>query len=226
MITAVLEQPGQERRAAEQKTKLLTIASAKGGSGKTTTARNIAVAAAHAGLNVGIIDFDHQRTLLKWLARRPNGVPPVQGFPPADLKDAEGLSDIEGVDLVVIDTPPGVEAETAGVRALIKASNFVLVPTQQNPEDIESTIAWMSFLRDDGAHSAFLLNATARRAKSFERAKRRLVKAGILVPIDVPRYEDIPSTTEVGLGVLEVKNGRGAEDYLAVLDYLRNTMRF
>ena len=226
MDACVIEAPRAATADVGRGTLLLTIASAKGGSGKTTTVRNLAVAAAHAGLSVGVIDFDPQRTLLRWLARRPDGVPTIQGFPPADLADAAGISEIAGLDLVVIDTPPGGEAQAAGVRALLRASHFVLVPTQQTPEDIESTVTWMSFLREDRIHSAFLLNATARRAKSFERAKRRLVKAGVLIPIDVPRYEDIPSTTEAGLGVFEVRGARGADDYAAVLDYLRTTLGF
>jgi chromosome partitioning protein len=224
MDIAPLEQSVTTTAEAPLAAKLLTVASAKGGSGKTTTARNLAVAAVHAGLQVGLVDFDPQRTLLRWLSRRPDGAPSIQAFPPVDLADATQMSHIENLNLVVIDTPPGIEGETAGVRALIRASDFVLVPTQQQTEDIESTIAWMGFLRDDGVRAAFLLNATSRRARSFERAKRRLLKAGFLVPVDIPRYEDIPSTTDVGLGVIEVKGGKGAEDYAAVWDYIRREL--
>jgi chromosome partitioning protein len=50
--------------------KRLLISSPKGGSGKTNLARNLAVAAAAAGLKVATVDLDRQRTLSKWFGRR------------------------------------------------------------------------------------------------------------------------------------------------------------
>ena len=43
--------------------KRIVVASGKSGSGKTTTVRNLAVAAVHAGLTVTTIDLDESPTL-------------------------------------------------------------------------------------------------------------------------------------------------------------------
>jgi len=58
--------------------RLLLLSSAKGGSAKTTTARNLAVVAAHSGLAVATIDLDGQETLTNWWARRPDEAPSIQ----------------------------------------------------------------------------------------------------------------------------------------------------
>src|SRR5689334_12621642 len=57
--------PPQETPRAPLRKVLLT-ASPKGGTGKTTFSKNIAVVAAHMGYRVSVIDFDRQGTLSKW----------------------------------------------------------------------------------------------------------------------------------------------------------------
>ena len=51
--------------------KLLTT-SPKGGVGKTSASRNIAVAAARDGFRVATLDCDPQGSLTKWWGRRPD----------------------------------------------------------------------------------------------------------------------------------------------------------
>ena len=42
----------------------------KGGAGKTTTAINIAIALAHQGLDICLVDADPQRSAARWYAER------------------------------------------------------------------------------------------------------------------------------------------------------------
>ena len=71
-----------------------------------------------------------------------------------------------------------------------------------------------------------LLNRTQRRESSFEAAKRRLVKFAKLCPIDIPHLADVPKAFSRNLGVAEVRGAKGAADYEAVMDHLRNGMEF
>lgn len=215
-------------QAAIKTPKYIAVASGKGGSGKTTTVRNLSVAALHAGLKVTTIDLDESPTLTKWYSRRPDIVPDL-GHIHAPINTFEGdlgksVLEITDVDLVLIDTPPSLIAYPTHTRTLLQVVDMVLIPTQQYDEDLDAVIAWMIHLKTSKKKAFFILNDTQRRESSLEDAKRRLVAHGNLAPIDVPHYADIPKTTSKGLGVVDVKGARGAVDYIAVFDFVRNQL--
>lgn len=217
-----LEAPNEEGRVPKR----LVVASGKGGSGKTTTARNLAVAAVHAGLNVTTVDLDESPTLTAWWKRRPEILPSIEHMAaPIDRIDGDLRQEVEavvGCDLLIVDTPPSLTAYPAHARGLIRAADLVLVPCQQYDEDLDAVTAWIGLARDLGASSLILLNRTQRRESSFEAAKRRLVKLGRLCPIDIPHFADVPKTFPKGLGVAEVRGAKGGADYEAVLDHIRS----
>jgi cellulose biosynthesis protein BcsQ len=73
--------PGGQDAVADRKpgtAKLLVVSSAKGGGCKTTTARNLAVIAAHCKLRVATVDLDAQGTLSIWHRLRPPGAPRIE----------------------------------------------------------------------------------------------------------------------------------------------------
>jgi chromosome partitioning protein len=210
--------------------KRIIVASGKGGSGKTTTARNLAVAAVHAGLVVTTVDLDESPTLTTWWKRRPDLLPPIDHMAvPIDQIDGDLRTEVEAVfdcDILIVDTPPSLTAYPQHARGLIRAADLVLVPCQQYDEDLDAVAAWIALANDLGARSLILLNRTQRRESSFEAAKRRLVKLGRLCPIDIPHFADVPKTFARGLGVAEVRGAKGGADYEAVLDHLRSEVGF
>jgi chromosome partitioning protein len=218
---------GELSRAARKRPKWLIITSAKGGSGKTTTARNIAVFAAHAGLSVAMIDCDMQASLTAWFERRPDEAPTLDHYkvPMGQIVDAmTAIGSRQDLDLVIVDTPPGVEAHPQSIRDLMRRSDFVIIPSGQGGPDLASVVEWMRFVRREGRKAAFLLNRTKRSAGSFERAKLRLIEEGHLCPFDVRDLEDIQATHDMGLGVLEVRGASGVEDVRGVWAYVRNEL--
>jgi len=207
------------------------VASAKGGTGKTTTTLNLATFAANDGLHVVLVDLDTQATLWKWHKRRPADLPEIRmlrGTLPSveqvlgelDRLEASG----EGVDLVIIDTPPVVDCWPAEIGQVIERADFVLVPTLQGFGDLESVGEWMRFLRREKAKAAFLLNATNRQAGSFTKARSALLKAGQVCPIDIRRLEDIQTVLALGCGVVELKGAKGTEDLRGLWDHIRHTL--
>jgi chromosome partitioning protein len=222
-MTVILERPAQP--LAARRTKRLLVGSAKGGTGKTTTSYNIAAAAALDGLDVATVDCDKQGSLSKVWAKRPDDAASI-GHYQATMQQVDEILGLTGHDLVIIDTPPGVEQDPADIRRRVRTADFVLIPTQQSGLDLDETVAWMRLVRDEGVEAAFLMNAVNRRANSYERARKRLNKEGSLAPIDVPRFEDIPNAIEVGMSVIEVKGCKGADDYLAVWDFIRRSLGF
>src|SRR4028118_403962 len=74
-------EPSEAPRPKRSKAaKWVLLTSSKGGSGKTTTAYNLAAFAANDGLRVGVVDLDIQGALTQWWRLRPPGAPAIQQF--------------------------------------------------------------------------------------------------------------------------------------------------
>jgi chromosome partitioning protein len=117
---------------------VLSILARKGGVGKSTAARCIAIEALKAGKSTVLIDSDPQPTCYRWGQRRiAAGIPVplvVQADPTGLEAQVEGYR-ARGVDIVIIDTPP---TAAPVVNAALDISDAALVITRPNPEDLES----------------------------------------------------------------------------------------
>ena len=211
-------------KPAKKHAKLLVLSSAKGGSGKTTTTRNLAICALQDGLSIATVDLDGQGSLTLWFKRRPDEAPAFQHFQvPLDdgvgaIKSIVALSEL---DLVLVDTPPGVEANPAAIKAIMHLADFILMPTGQGSPDLETVIDWAKVVRREGRKSAFLLNRSARSKNSFLDAKLELSRFGALCPFDIRDLEDIQRTHRTGLGVVEVRGAAGVADFQGAWNYIR-----
>jgi chromosome partitioning protein len=206
--------------------KWLVCASGKGGTGKTTTALNLATLAAAAGLRVALLDMDDQQTLSEWHSLRPEGVPKLHllSIPLADVGHAVREVDMMAeLDLVIVDTPPGLD-QRIRLRELVQHADLVLVPTTQGPGDVRSVTEFMATLKALQVRAVFLLNRTNQRWGSYREAKRRLNKAGPLCPIDIRQLRDIEATNSYGVGINEFDRAKGAEDLEAVWDFVREAI--
>jgi len=206
--------------------KWLVCASGKGGTGKTTTALNLATIAAAAGLKVALLDMDDQQTLSEWHSLRPEGVPDLHllTIPLTDVGRAiQEVGATVGLDLVIADTPPGLD-QRIRLRELVQHADLVLVPTTQGPGDLRSVTEFMATLKALGAKAVFLLNRTNQRWSSYREARRKLNKAGPLCPVDVRQLRDIEATNSYGVGINEFDRAKGAEDLEAVWDFVREAI--
>ena len=103
----------------------IALVAQKGGTGKTTLALTLAVAAEQAGRTAVILDIDPQATACKWGDRREASTPVVLDAQPARLGRALETAAAEGVDLVVIDTPARLES---AALAAARLSTLVVMP--------------------------------------------------------------------------------------------------
>ena len=85
---------------------IVAVVMEKGGVGKTTIALNLAVAAVQDGRTTAIIDIDPQATVSNWTDRRSHEKPWVVPTPAARITAAIEQAKTQGVDFIVIDTPP------------------------------------------------------------------------------------------------------------------------
>lgn len=92
--------------------KRILFAAPKGGVSKSTLCRNLAVAASMDGLRVSTADLDPQASLTIWARRRPTTAPSIKHYRVAWADAAALLDDSEfsSADVLMIDTPPSIEA--------------------------------------------------------------------------------------------------------------------
>lgn len=122
---------------------VIAVIGQKGGTGKTTVALGLAVAALKAGMAPAVLDLDPQANAWNWKKRRGmQNDPAVKATSPGALMDdIETLRGV-GADIVFIDTPG--RSESAGLQAA-RAADLVLIPVQQSIFDMETLKA----VRDD-----------------------------------------------------------------------------
>ncbi len=141
--------------------------SQKGGAGKSTLARQLAVLAGEAGTSI-LIDRDSQGTTTKWWQRRQALQLSLER---PDLLDLDGTDLTAAVTalrkqhgIVFVDTRPAVaepEAEAARI------ADLVIVPVRPSPDDLEAVGETLKILRRLDKRAVVIVNA----AKNEVRAR-------------------------------------------------------
>lgn len=200
--------------------KVLAIASQKGGSGKTTLAAHLAVAAAADGLSTCVVDTDPQGTLAEWWDAREADTPQLYkgavSSLPAALKKLEG----QGFGLVVIDTPPGTSKEVKGVLAL---ADFVLIPAKPSPNDLRAIPGTLELL--DGKPFGFALMQAIPRTGLVVQAMAALSEHGAVSPVIVSNRVDYATAMIDGRTMQEIDaKGKGAEEVASLWAWVRKKL--
>ena len=118
----------------------LTVAfvSQKGGVGKSTLARSLAVVAAGTGLRVLLADLDtRQKTLMLWAhefdARHVSLPLRVEAF--RNVKEA--LISAQEADLLIVDTPGQIDEDT---DAVVANAHLIVQPTSPSLDDLRLAV--------------------------------------------------------------------------------------
>jgi chromosome partitioning protein len=200
----------------------------KGGTGKTTLAASLAVAAAASGEKVIALDLDPQASLARWGERRAAAkvrhqvvVEPLERerLPrlPAIL---DGLAGV-GFTLAIFDI---AGADNAAVRLITDAADLCLLPARPSRLDVEATAATFRTVFLAKRKAAFVLNqcpATYRSHRASEAAKG-LTGLGVLADPLLSARMDYQDAVAAGLGVTEFSgDGRAAREIAALWQWAR-----
>ena len=139
--------------------RVLSFVNQKGGVGKTTLAVNVAAEKARRGRRVLLLDADPQGSALDWQAQRGRQEHPpiisVVGFPRDTIhREIQQLG--EGYDDVIIDAPGRIEAVA---RAVIMASDVVIIPVQPSPYDVWASADVLSLIEQSQVYKPDLIAA-------------------------------------------------------------------
>jgi chromosome partitioning protein len=196
----------------------IALVSQKGGSGKSTIAIGLAIAAMQDGHKVCILEADPQGTVANWRRRRTHSEPMVETFSAGD-DIGQSLSSLErgGVTLTIIDTAGGASATTADA---IRASDLCLIPARPSLPDIETAAPTLSAVRKFDKPFAFVLNQTPVRsyrldvaASSLGETATSLNVMGVLALPYIALRNDQQDALGAGLAVTEYAlAGKSAEE--------------
>ncbi|SDN80234.1 chromosome partitioning protein [Methylobacterium phyllostachyos] len=221
-------EPGTSPRPAGRPLRILAVAVQKGGTGKTTLAASLAVAAAEAGERVTALDLDPQSSLAGWGALRTNGsvvVDRVQPWEIAQLPEILGLLADQGTTLAVLDTA----GSSAGLAPALKMADFVLLPVRPSRLDIVAARPTLQALVGLGLRGrlALALNQCppppSPRTNAYAAQLRSL---GVLAEPGIIHRVDHQDALATGLGVTEyAPGGPAAEEIRALWAWIDAKMR-
>ena len=186
-------------------TYILSTVAQKGGVGKSTLARMLAVEAAKDGLEVKIADLDTQQTTcVNWAARRAsNKVKPnirAEAFASADL----ALKDSSSFDLYIIDGAPHSSSDT--LKAC-RGSDLVVIPSSEGLDDLEPSVILANNLVKQGiamSKICFALVITSDSDREIASAREYLTSTPYQVlPGEIPFRAAFKTALDRGKSVTE-----------------------
>jgi chromosome partitioning protein len=148
----------------------IALISQKGGSGKTTLAIHLAVAAQRAGLMSAIFDLDPQASAETWGQWRDDKPPEVVPAKAATLARALDKARGAGVDVLVLDTPGAAEGAALAAAA---AADLILIPCRVCAFDLASVRQTEALGRAAGRPMWLVFNDCPARACPPRRPGRR-----------------------------------------------------
>ncbi|HMR34241.1 MAG TPA: ParA family protein [Geminicoccaceae bacterium] len=190
--------------------RVIAFVTQKGGSGKTTLAVNLAVAAEQAGARVLILDLDPQASAEAWYQDREAETPRLARADAGELARALELARRQGFGHVLVDTPGRDEP---AVAAAIRAADFCVVPCRPTPADMKATPATAATIRRLEKPAAFVLSQTPPRGFRIREAEVGLGVLGPVAPIGVVARNAFQDAHGRGLGITEYEpEGKAAQE--------------
>jgi chromosome partitioning protein len=144
---------------------VITLASRKGGAGKSTLTAHLSACAWSNGYQCLLIDADPQGSLSLWHSLRAERGPALQSGA-RGIDRAIAFAAIEGFEWVFIDTAPTMWVV---VQEAIRAATLVIIPARPGFFDLDSVRETVAAARQREKPFAVVLNAAAAKREDKER---------------------------------------------------------
>ena len=143
-----------------RKTKIIAVATQKGGAGKSTISIHLAVQAMQSKKNAQVIllDLDPQGSVADWAQLRELEDPIVLQAMAGNLSAYLSQAQDDGANYVVIDTPPHAGGT---IDAAIRAADLVVIPIRPGTFDINAAAGTVEIMAQTGRPGIFVLSQVA-----------------------------------------------------------------
>jgi chromosome partitioning protein len=207
--------------------KVLGLLARKGGAGKTTIAVHLSVLAEQAGQRVLLVDLDPQRSCAGWWRARIADTPLLVETNPGKLASILDAAKADGIDLVIIDTRPSVEADAAQVAGV---SDVVLIPSRPAILDLRAILETLNIVKGmKKAHVVLNACPAARgvgEASIVTDARKALKAFGVPVaPMVISQRAAFSHALVGGLAVSEAEpDGKATKEMRALWRYIEKEL--
>ena len=196
--------------------------SQKGGSSRSLTVVNLAVAASHAGRRTLVVDLDPQCSAASFGDSREAEEPQIVSVTPARLTRALQAARDSGTDLAIIDTAP--HSSDAAILAA-EACDMILIPCRPLVFDLRSLANTARIVQLVQKPAYVLLSQCPHSPRQIEQARQAVKHFGLeLAPVVIHQRAAFAHATTLGLAASEFEpDGKAAiemRDLYAWIDSL------
>lgn len=206
--------------------KIIALIGQKGGTGKTTLATGLAVAASLAGHQVAIVDLDPQTNAANWKDRRQSEHgPAVVSVQVGRLRHTLDAARESGAAFVVIDTAG--KSDTAAIEAA-KVADLVLIPARKQIFDLETLTAVREILRFAGDPAAFVvINGAHPNVRNAAEGAREIIDGAFgipVAPVAISQRSVYATAPATGQTPQELDpSGRAADELSALFEFVEKS---
>jgi chromosome partitioning protein len=199
------------------KHRTLMLLGMKGGTGKSTVAIHLAVAASQAGRHVTLLDTDPQASAMTWAGERTAPEPQVLAAPAYDA--AKRIVAQNGRDLIVIDTPPRAEAD---ITSLAREADLIVIPVHCTMLDLVASQVAFRMAASAGRPFVVVFNAVNPRGLEVSEVREELSAQGYKVaPSMLAHRTSYARALSNGMAVTEFEQqGRAAEEITSLWEWI------
>jgi chromosome partitioning protein len=202
--------------------RVVVLLGMKGGTGKSTVSIHLAVAAHQAGRRVTLLDVDPQATSVAWSRQRKAQEPRVIAGRAYEAGKQIGL-ERQHRDLIVIDTAPRAEADTAKLAGV---ADLIVIPLRCSMPDVVASDVAFKIAEASKKPFVIVFNAINPRGLEVTEVRDALTAQGHMVaPAMLAHRTAFARALSSGLAVTEFEaDGKASEEIANLWRWIERTL--
>jgi chromosome partitioning protein len=205
--------------------RIIIVHNGKGGVGKTTSTMGLAAIFAET-MEVAVVDADEQGSCSWWAER---GEMPFKFSKVTEPKDLRQLKQIQGYNLIIVDTPPALQTDV--LAAMMEIADYVVLPSPCAPMDLAILVQTVQEVvaPTKVPHRVLLTRVDSRSLREAIDAQNQLLSLGIpTCHAFIRAYKAHERAALDGTTIVQSKGKQAREaeaDYRRVADEIKRDWR-